>query len=44
MRKATLAAAAAVIFIASATSALAEPWSDPSGRLSFNKPDGWTVN
>jgi len=44
MRKATLAAAAAVIVMASAASAYAEPWSDPSGRLSFNKPDGWTVN
>ncbi|GAM98777.1 hypothetical protein U91I_02413 [alpha proteobacterium U9-1i] len=24
--------------------AAAEPWSDPSGRLSFSRPDGWTVN
>ena len=44
MRKATLAAAAAVIFIASATTAVAQPWSDPSGRLSFNNPAGWSVN
>lgn len=44
MRKATLAAAAAVIVMAATSTAFAEPWSDPSGRVSFNKPDGWTVN
>lgn len=44
MRKPTMAAAAAMIVIASTATAFAEPWSDPSGRLSFNKPVGWTVN
>lgn len=42
MRKRMLAAMA--VFMGLAGGALAEPWSDPSGRLSFNRPVEWSVN
>jgi|CXWL01.1.fsa_nt_gi hypothetical protein len=36
--------AATAVMLSFAGGAFASPWSDPSGRVSFNQPTEWTVN
>ncbi len=43
MRKQFLAATVMLVSLVCASGALAEPWSDPAGRLSFDRPIEWTA-